>query len=269
MNMTKKIILFLLTLIIISCSKDKTVYFIKDTYSSELISDIIIEEFRKKAEKNRYDLSILYTGSAEETASLFESMNNGNDDKIVLSAFTYLNNYNTDTDDKLFIIGPYFDFNIKNTEVIGNIKENFENIELLRGTASISFFIDDNKDSFPEYWISSGIIKAADLNRSGIMYSFNNIADTDSASNIQNSDNLSVYIPESYPESLIEALSRLKNSYILFDFINFSDTEQFLSLPAPVTVMKYDYIGSFDSILSYENGEKGRQIIYSCSFEKK
>ena len=82
-------------------------------------------------------------------------------------------------------------------------------------------------------------------------------------------DMLTVIIPESSLDIVLNSLSEIKNRYILFDFGDFSSIQKFLSLPEPVFVLKYDYIKSFEAVLSYSGTGKGKKNVCSLCFETK
>ena len=269
----KAIFIIILAVSLCSCSDKGQVYFISDKYTEEIVNYNIIEEFRKSAENSRFNFTYNIADSEKEVESFIDKTDAGDNSIIILTPFVFVNYYTEDREqnERLFLIGPYFDFNRNSTEVIGNIDS--ISVSAVSGLSAdgISFYFDDSENSFPEMEIVENISSSLEKSGNKALYvTINNISDLKTSKFIStDEDILSVIVPESSLDTVLNRLSEIKNRYILYDFGGFSSLQQFLSVPEPVFVLKYDYTESFNAVLAYKNSGTGKKIVYSCCFEKK
>ena len=151
MTKIEKIYIFIIAVTLSSCSGKGQVFFIADRYADEILVNNIIEEIGKSAERSRFDFTYTRVDSENDFKSVYARIGNYDKGRIILTPFVFANYLTEDWKggDPLFLIGPYFDLNRKNIEIIGNLESISYNSFSDLQTDSLSFYVDDSEKQLP------------------------------------------------------------------------------------------------------------------------
>jgi uncharacterized protein YozE (UPF0346 family) len=280
MNKNKLIIILLPVLLTVSCNSRNTVYFFSDKYFPELKIDInIIEELEKTADIEKYNLKTYITDSEENFITLFNRLNTiSENDRIVMTSFVY-NNYfsgnNNSAAGKIYIIGPYSGFDRAEITIEGNWESVFEDtafeIRAGRDFNHIYFYCEkEQKDRFPikDFAEKLKLSRSEGNNPLSVtIMDFDEISDQYQGSN--SSKDLVVVFPGWDGAEFINMISSIKSSYILVDYADISELDLISAAKTPLSVIKYDYKTSFETVLRRKDKFYDNKVIYISTFEKK
>ncbi len=262
-------------MILCSCSSGNNIFFITDIYTKELLkNNNIIEEFRKAAGRRNFDFSVYSVDSEKQLESVLDNLNRTEKDRVVLTSFAYVNYFPDEKmlKDNIYLVGPYFDFDRGKVEIKGNISTVSAAAVEKSDFSRVLFYTDaGSSSSFPEKEISESIVREIEkYNGKKLSVAYYRIDSLKSSGfTDEGGDVLTVIVPESLFDIVSDKIREIKNSFLVYDFADFTAGGIFLTLTEQFSVIKYDYQGSFETVLSEEEPGSDKKIIYSCFFEKK